>query len=419
MSSTPSMSRLVAILSVSVGLMMTGVGLVLPVYARRVAELGGGPATLAWMAAAFALAQVVFAPLAGSLADRWGRRPLVLLGLGAFAVLNVLYTLAPSTGAFIALRGLAGALTAGLFPAAQAIVADRAAPRERGRWMGRLMAGYMSGFILGPAIGGALFDGFGFHAPFLISAGLGAAGFAVAWLRVPETRAAAPRRAGSRGRWLPTWPATGRALVALLLLSTLGPLVFAMVEPQMVFTVYDDMGWSSLSFGLLVGAYGVAYVVGQTLLGGVSDRIGRQPAMVIGFLLLTGLYVGMALQLGMIGMALAAISSGIGGAIAESAVAAQLADLAPEDERSQWMGLKSSSGSLGSVIGPGIAIILATAGADGAVVYPIAAAALVLASAGSLLWALLTSRSRRGTRATSGGARPAQQHPGSLLADHQ
>ena len=71
------------------------------------------------------------------------------------------------------MRGIGGALTAGLFPASMGVVADIMPAKERAKWIGIVMGGYGAGFIFGPVIGGVLYDNFGFAAPFVISATLG------------------------------------------------------------------------------------------------------------------------------------------------------------------------------------------------------------------------------------------------------
>lgn len=69
----------IILLAASVGLMMTGFGIILPVFARRLGEFGSGVEALGLMTMSFALAQLIAAPFMGSLADRFGRRPLILL----------------------------------------------------------------------------------------------------------------------------------------------------------------------------------------------------------------------------------------------------------------------------------------------------------------------------------------------------
>ena len=80
---------IIILLTASVALMMTGFGIIMPVFARRLAELGAGVQALGWMTMSFALAQLIAAPIMGSLADSRGRRPLILLSLFSFILLNL------------------------------------------------------------------------------------------------------------------------------------------------------------------------------------------------------------------------------------------------------------------------------------------------------------------------------------------
>jgi MFS family permease len=66
--------RVIMLLAASVGLMMTGYGIVMPVFARRLGEFGSGVEALGLMTMAFAIAQFLLAPFMGTLADRFGRR---------------------------------------------------------------------------------------------------------------------------------------------------------------------------------------------------------------------------------------------------------------------------------------------------------------------------------------------------------
>ena len=110
-------------------------------------ELGGGVQTLGMMTVAFMLAQLVFAPIMGSLADRYGRKPVILLSLAAFALANVGYLFATSITSIIIIRAAQGALSAGLYPSAMGMVGDLMPDNQRGRWVGVLSASYAAGFI--------------------------------------------------------------------------------------------------------------------------------------------------------------------------------------------------------------------------------------------------------------------------------
>ena len=180
--------NIILLLSGSVALMMTGYGLVMPVFARRVSEFGGGVEELGLMTMSFALAQMIGAPIMGSLADSKGRRPIILLALMTVTLSYIGYVLAPSTIFFILIRGSAGFLSAGLFPAAMGVVSDLVSEDRRARWAGIIMGSYAVGMIFGPVIGGVLYDNFGYAAPFILSAVVAFLALAAAIFMIPETR---------------------------------------------------------------------------------------------------------------------------------------------------------------------------------------------------------------------------------------
>lgn len=348
--------RTVLILAGSVGLMMTGFGIIMPVFARRLSALGGGVETLGVMAMVFALAHMLLSPLAGGWSDRIGRKPLILIGLGGFAVSNLLYLAAGSTLAFIAARAVAGVLTAGLYPAAMGAVDDLSRPEERASRVGLVMAGYGTGLIAGPVLGGVLYDGFGFAAPFLFSGALGLAALVAAAVWVPETiqgrrRAAEVTPTDAR----PTW-----SLVVLTILAVeLGlTLAFTYVEPQMVFHIYDGLGWSTAGFGLVAGAYGVALALAQAMLSKSSDRWGRQPVVLVGIGLSLALYFGLAFIASFPWMLAAAFAAGLGTGLVGPALSALILDLADEAHRGRMLGLKSAASALGGVLGPLVIALL-------------------------------------------------------------
>jgi MFS family permease len=350
---------IVLLLAASVGLMMTGYGIVMPVFARRLDELGAGVAALGFMTVAFALAQFALAPFMGNLADRLGRRPLVLLALAGVVATNIAYLLTASVEAYIVTRFLQGAVTAGLLPASLAVVGDIFPEDSRGQGAGLLMGSYGAGFIFGPALGGALYDWLGFVAPFGVSAGLALGGLLLAAVLVPETRptivqSVAPKDGSARERRPTRWASVPRplhAFFALLALDFAAFFGFAFVEPEMVFYFYDRLGYSTTQFGLLVGGYGLAMVAGQTTLGGLSDRFGRRPGIAAGFALNAIFFLGLA-TLDRFGLLLLlALSAGLGNALATPALSASYLDITEERYHSSVLGIKESAAALGAVAG--------------------------------------------------------------------
>src|SRR5215210_8820767 len=110
-------ARVVWLLTGSLALLMTGYGIIFPVFARRLSEMGAGVDALGLMSMAFAIGQFVAAPAMGALADRIGRRPPILLALATVIGANLMYLVADNVPFFVATRLVVGALSAGLLPA--------------------------------------------------------------------------------------------------------------------------------------------------------------------------------------------------------------------------------------------------------------------------------------------------------------
>jgi DHA1 family tetracycline resistance protein-like MFS transporter len=356
---------IISLLAASVALMMTGFGIIMPVFARRLGEFGSGVEALGLMTVAFALAQFLAAPIMGSFADRFGRRPLILLGLAAFAASNVGFLLAPSTAVFIGVRALEGALSAGLFPAAMGVVADIVPEDRRARWVGIVMGSYGAGFIFGPTLGGLLYDGWGFSAPFVASAVMATIAFVAAFLLVPETRTSEVRRRERLRRQhmaasvvvpepsvLDSLPRPLSIFGTLLLIDFVSVFAFAFVEPQMVFYFYEQLDWTTVQFGVVVGTYGLAMVLSQTVLGQLSDRFGRKPIILVGTLLTISFYIGLAIVTQFTATLLVALVAGMGNGLTMPAMSAFYLDITPSQRRSSVMGLKESTTALGGVAGP-------------------------------------------------------------------
>ena len=215
------------------------VNVALPAIRR---DLDASVSGLEWTVDAYTLVLASFLVLAGSIADRVGRRRIFQVGLAVFGLGSLLCGLAPGIGWLIAARGLQAVGGTMLNPVAMAIVANTFPdPAERARAIG--VFGSMSGLslALGPILGGALVDGLGWRSIFWINVPIVAAAIVCTSLFVPESRAARARR----------FDPVGQTLVILLL----GSVVYAIIESRW-------LGWTSpVILGLLavavLGALGV------------------------------------------------------------------------------------------------------------------------------------------------------------------
>lgn len=354
----PARRRLVLLLSVSVALMMSGYGIVVPVFAKRVREMNEGVDLLGIMAMAFGVGQLLAAPVMGALADRHGRRPVILLSLAGLTVAEAAFLAAQTSLSLICIQFANGVVTAGLLPASMGLIADLFSEDKRARWTGVVMSSYGAGFTLGPAIGGVVCDRWGLKAPFMLSAGIGLTAFLFAAHALPETRdprsrSEAPRSSGARRRfWSGVLPTPVGCVLAMLALDFLVVFAFALVEPVLMFHAYDALGFTATQLGILVGGYGLSMASAQIALGGSSDSMGRRPVIAVGFVLNAALYVGLIAVSNFWAVLTVAALGGIGSGLISPALGAAYLDLAAEEDRSRIVGMKEAASSFGCVVGP-------------------------------------------------------------------
>jgi len=166
----------------------------LPIYAR---DLGAGGALMGLIFSSFSLSRGLIVPLVGSLSDRWGRKPFIILGLAGYALVALLFIWTRTPGGLVLDRLLQGIFAAMVLPIAMALVADVAPPGMEGRVFGGFNMFFLMGFGVGPLIGGAVYEYLGLTANFWLMAGLSLASLVAVVLFVKEPPAG--QRSSGRG----------------------------------------------------------------------------------------------------------------------------------------------------------------------------------------------------------------------------
>lgn len=376
-------SRILVSLAFCMALQMTGFIMILLLFARRFESYGAGVEALAVSATAYALTSAFAAPFIGRLADRFGRRPIILISLTGYVLVFCGYLFAASTWLLILLRALSGIFTAGLIPAMMSIVGDRAPEAQRARWFGVINGSASIGWVIGPFIGGVLFDDYGYEVPFTVSVVLALSALFLALFLIPETRVPADKSVPARSlRGLALPDLTSRPVLFLLLIISFGVVfAYAFIEPQLMFYAYDDLAWSSSRLGLAMSAYGVAFTVGEFSLGRLSDRLGRKPVLVLGLVLFSAQFIGLVFFRDFFWITLSFILAGLGNALYDPALCAQILDISPAGHTAGLIGLKSMAGSLGSLLGPSLVVLAAPVMRPQTVFSIAAVLALILAAA--------------------------------------
>lgn len=229
--------RTIALLALTLGVFLVTLNVTVVIVALPAiaAEFGAGADTAAWIIDAYNLVGASLLLTAGFLADRFGRRRMLLLGYALFAGGALLCAFAPTVEWLLAFRVLQALGGTALTTTSLAIVANiYPDPRERARAIGIWGISSGIGLGLGPIIGGATVEAFGWRAVFGVNAAIGLAALLIVLAVVPSSRSDVPRRLDLAGQ--------------MLAAACLASLTYALIESQ-------QYGWSSPRIlGLLVAA---------------------------------------------------------------------------------------------------------------------------------------------------------------------
>ncbi len=322
---------------------------VLPVYIRN---LGASALELGIIFAVYSLALLIASIPIGLLADRFGRKKIMALGMVVLTLSTVGFAYANTFLSLTALRFLQGAAAAATWTAGPAFVADLYPPEVRGEKMGLAMAGMNFGFMVGPAVGGFIYDWGGYSMPFLLASILAAivSVLVMAVLKEPAVK--------ETMRSQLTWQdvAHSRVILTTFILVLLASMGFGFLDPLLPGYFHDKFGASSTVIGLLFGAISVTSIVAQPLFGMLSDKYGRVPIIQFGIVitalvtpLLTAVptIVSTALVMGGLGLAFGLMFAPSGPLLADAVMKGhQYASYGAA------FGIYNTAYSLGYLIGP-------------------------------------------------------------------
>lgn len=206
-------------------------------------DLGASISGLQWVIDAYTMVVASLLMLAGSMADRFGRRRVFQLGMALFMLGSLLCSVAPTIHALIAFRIMQALGATMLNPVAMSIIANTfTEPKARARAIGTWGAVAGIAMALGPLIGGALTESIGWRSIFWINLPIGAAAMVLAARYIPESKAAHARRVDPVGQ--------------LLVFTILATVTYAVIEGP-------HEGWNSTT---IVGLFVVAVLALGALL---------------------------------------------------------------------------------------------------------------------------------------------------------
>lgn len=285
-----SSRRNITILFFTLVVVMLGFGMVIPVLPFYVDSFGGSGSSMGLLMATYALMQFIFAPVWGSLSDRYGRKPVLIVGVLGNAVAQLLFGLSTSLGMLFVARALAGILSSATLPTAMAFISDSTTDKERSGGMGLIGAAMGVGMILGPGISGMLAKT-SLSLPFFLASGLSLCALILVILILPESLPPERREAAGQGRIRgPQFGAMRRALSSPigLLLGMAFLLTFGLTNFESVFGMYAlrRFGYDAGQVGGILMLVGVISVFMQgAMTGRLTRRFGEVRVMRVALLI--------------------------------------------------------------------------------------------------------------------------------------
>ena len=355
-----------------------GIGLIIPVAPKLVAQVQGLPIAgaesqtsiaVGFLATTYAAMHFIFAPILGSLSDRFGRRPVILISLLGSGIDYFVAAMAPSLAWLFITRAINGISGANI-TACSAYIADVTPPEKRAAGFGLIGAAFGLGFVLGPLAGGLLGDpatplpfvGHGdVRSPFFFAGGLTLLNWLYGYFVLPESlppdlrRPFSWKKANPLGalRWMSHHRVVATLAVTLFLLNVAQ---FAL-HATWVLSMGMRFAWGPREVGLSLFVVGLSSAVVQgglarKIIPALGERACLTAGVVIGIFAFAG--YGLAPEGWMIYAIIAAASiGGVAGPAAQGIVSKAVPPTEQGLLQGALAGLQSVAGVLGPLLGAG------------------------------------------------------------------
>lgn len=328
----------------------------IPLYVRALGVVGVTEAAqwAGMIGAASAVSMTIAQPIWGTLADRYGRRPMVIRSMVGGGIIITVMGFATSPGQLLALRFVQGAIT-GVSAASTALAATSVPKRRLGFALGLMQVAMFVGTSVGPLVGGVIADTLGYRASFYASGALLLLGGAIVIGLVREDFTPPAADEPRRSVW-----AESRALLAMGVLPVLVGIVFLIQLGGMIVSPVLSLFVEELSqganaataAGTIMAATGLASATAAVLIGRLSDRVGHGVVLPVCLLGAAAAYFPQAAvsELWQL-LALRLILGLFLGGLMPSANAL-VASIVPEARRGAAFGLTATANALAHLVGP-------------------------------------------------------------------
>ena len=333
----------------------------MPVLALFAESLGAGPERIGLIVSASTLTGVFLKLPSGALSDIYGRRILLRVGVVAFGLPPFIYPLVSDVSLLTALRIFHGLATAIFAPSALATVAELYRER-RGAALGTYTACTQSGSLLGPFFGGYLFYAAGFSSVFVTAGVFGCMAIVIFYSLHLTPPSPQVQGKGVALVLVEMW--NGFIIVArnrkvLIASCTDAAKMIANGALMAFLPLYGlSVGLNPAEVGLLFTAQAGTSFFSKPIMGRVSDRVGRQPLIMIGLLICAATFVCIPQVSTFIILLVLSAGFGFGEAVVSSSSSAFVADSSEFKTLGAGMGMQGTIGDIGHASGPLLAGLL-------------------------------------------------------------
>ena len=336
---------------------MVGLLMVIPLMPFYARDLGAGSLMVTVMVVSFTAAQLLSAPLWGRFSDKYGRRPALLVGLGAAAIAYVVFAYANTIWLLLLSRIVQGA-GGGTVGVIQAYVADSTEPQNRAKALGWLSAATNLGVALGPPLGSVALL-MGHTGPGVVAAALCLINMTFAWKYLQESRDMEDARVAIRKR------GASRAAIArvithaketaprLIWIYAIAMGAFSAITAILPLFLADQFGIGEKKVWIFFTYIGIISVVTRAgFLGRAVERFGEARLSRIGLVLLATGLAAYPFVHNYVLLAIAVALVPLGTAFTFPCVTSLLSRVIPSSERGLYMGVQQTYGGLSRVVIP-------------------------------------------------------------------
>lgn len=343
------------ILSFTLVVIMLGFGMVIPIMPFYIDSMGASGFQLGLLVASYGVMRLIFAPLWGSLSDRVGRKPILLIGVFGNGLTLLLFGLSTQLWMLFLARSLSGVLSSATSPTTMAYISDSTSKEDRGGGMGMLGAAVGLGTVIGPGLGGWL-AGESLATPFFIAAALSMVSLLLIIFLLPESLPSQDRRISvDKKASIPVWrmwkaifSPLGTMLLMAFLVAFSGTIFYA------IFGLYalEKFNYGTQQVGSIMMVVGLVSALTQGLMiGPLTKRWGEAVVIKISLLATS---IGFLILIPVNSFVTVLLSTGIfilANSLMMPAVSALTSKWVTLDQGTT-MGLSNSFMSLGRIIGP-------------------------------------------------------------------